>query len=232
MKKLLLLYCIIIPAALVKGQSVDRNFNGIAMAEAYDVHGKPFTEVNKTEINGSAVLNENWGTGFVKFKNGIVVRDMLLQFSLYENELYFKRDNIVYRFDGEIVEFKFTYEEDNIARTVFFRKGYPDYKINNANSFYQVITDGYKVQLIKFMYKVTADELSYGGPVRKKYDQKEQLLFYDVQQSKLIPFKKDKSFFTNNFPGYTDIINRYIQEKNTRSYTETELAELVKLFNQ
>lgn len=213
-------------------QSMDRNFNGIAFAEAYDVHGRPFTEANKNDFDGTPLLNDNWGTGTVWFSRGKVLRDLALQLDLYENRLYFKQDGKVYFFYEPVTAFAFTYTDaNNQPMSVYFRNGYPATGLNHSQSFYQVLADGKNIQLLKYYYKVLADVLNYGGPVRKKYDQREQVFIYDAASETLTPVKKEKQFFSKALPGYASAIDSFVQQTGSKLRTEQDMISLVNMLN-
>ena len=59
--------------------------------EAYNIRGRPFNNPEATNIEGSPLLNQNWGLGTVYFKDGSVAQNVELRFNLEKNELYFNR---------------------------------------------------------------------------------------------------------------------------------------------
>lgn len=233
MLRLFLTAAILVLLAITgSAQSLDRNFNGIAFAEAYDVNGRPFTEVNKNDFDGNPLLNENWGMGVVRFKNGKVLREMNLQLNLYENRLYFKQNDTIYFFLEPVIEFAFTYQDENsLPVSVVYRNGYPQEGLNHTQSFYQVLADGKNIQLLRYSYKVLVDVLNYGGPVRKKYDQKDQLYLYDASSENMIPVKKEKQFFQKALPAYASVIDSILQETKNKLRTDEDITNLVKQLN-
>jgi hypothetical protein len=193
------------------------------------VKGNPFTSKANQNIEGSPLLIDNWTMGEVKLANGFLLKNVELQFDLYENELYFRKDNQVFTFADPVKEFNFNYTDQGAEKHVLFRKGYPDFDNHNDNSFYEVITDGNKVQLLKFLYKRIQEVNAYASPGKKEYADEEELFVYDVQKKSIIKIKSDKTSLLKALPGYENAINTFLSGK--KKISQNELISLIQQLN-
>lgn len=237
MKKMLLFISAISTTAIAIAQDlpaaggVSNNIIGhSAFAEAYDVNGRPLTEVNKV-VAGSPALNENWGRGQVQFLNGFVFKNVELQFDLFNNELHFKKENLVYAFVDAIKEFRLEFTDNERLQSVIFRSGYPDIQKKTAGTFYKVIADGGKLQLLDFCSKEVRENYTYGGPVKKEYQLNDAYYVYDVKTGDLKYINLSKASIVKAFPAYADLIKKIADEKDYSLKNEAEMAALFKLIN-
>jgi hypothetical protein len=167
--KFILILSVTFSIALAGFSQSLNNVAGSAFVEGYDIKVRPFTGKANENIEGTPKLNENWATGEVRLSNNFLLKNVQLQFDLYENEVYFMKDNIVYTFADPVKEFTFSYGDGSDEKRVLFRKGYPDFQNHNDNTFYQVLSDGDKVQLLKFIYKRIEEPDTYVSPGKKLY---------------------------------------------------------------
>ena len=136
---------------------------------AYDISGKPLTSAGPA-MEGSPMLNSNWGKGLVKFKNGHWVSNIELQFNLRENELYFRKNDQILSFVDTVQEFFLAYEEEKLSHSVLYRSGYPFIGKNNSFQFFEVVQDGSLLQLLKMTSKVLVENNNYGRERRKNLE--------------------------------------------------------------
>ena len=199
--------------------------------EAYDVNGKPFTFKTKMNVEGSPMLSESWNIGVVNFEKGQAITKIELQFNLHENELYFRKDNLVYTFADPVREFSFSYNEEDQLRTVKFRNGYAAQQKRTINSFYQVMADGKNLQLLKYVSKIVREKYEYSQPIKKYYDIKEELFIQNNMTGELIAIKKDRQSVNKALPAYSNSINKLTKENNLDLNSENGLIRLIELLN-
>ncbi len=199
--------------------------------EAYDVNGKPFAASNKP-VAGLSVLNDSWGKGEVKFRNGFTLKDMDLKFDLFSNELHFRKDSIEYSFVDPLKEFTMVYPQNDEMRSVVFRSGYPRQERKTENTFYQVVADGQKLQLLNYMSKQVREEYEYLNPVTKSYQLDNAYFVYDVKSGVLKKVNLNKTSFMKALPKYADAIQKFSAEKNYKLNSEIEAKELFQNLNQ
>ena len=199
--------------------------------EAYDVNGKPFTSTGRIDVEGSPMLSDSWNMGVVNFEKGRAITKIELQFNIYENELYFRKDDQVYTFADPVREFSFAYNDEGQSRTVKFRNGYTPQHKRKLNSFYQVLADGKKLQLLKYVSKIVREKWEYSGPVKKYYDLKEELFIQNNMTGELIAVKKDRQSVNKALPAYSNSINKLTKENNLDLNSENGLVRLIELLN-
>ena len=198
---------------------------------AYDISGKPLTSKGPV-MEGSPMLNSNWGKGLVKFKNGNWVKEVDLQFNLRENELYFRKNDITFSFVDTVQEFFLAFEEDNVSHSVLYRSGYPATGKNNNLQFFEVVQDGSILQLLKLTTKVLIEKNSYGRGHEKEYKNSYQWYVFNVKKKEITRIKKDKSSLQQALPDYAKRIEQLALENGYKLRTEDEIAELINLLNR
>ena len=198
---------------------------------AYDISGKPLASKGPA-MDGSPMLNSNWGRGLVKFKNGNWVSDVELQFNIRENELYFRKNNQTFSIVDTVQEFILAYEEEGIPHSVVYRSGYPSIGKHNSLQFFEVIQDGSNLQLLKLTTKVLVEKNSYGRGKEKEYKESFQWYVFNVKKGEITRIKKDKSSLQQALPDYTERIELLTKENGYKLHTEEEIADLINLLNR
>jgi len=201
------------------------------MIEAYDVSGKPFTASARVGVEGTAMLSDEWKEGMVIFEKGYSINKIELQFNLFENELYFKKDNVIYTFADAVREFSIPFNDEGQIRMLKFRNGYTPQHKRTLNSFYQVLADGKKVQLLKYVSKIVRERYEYSAPVKKFYEKKEELFIQDNLTGELTAIKKDKQSVIKALPSYSSSINKLTKENDLDLNAEAGLIRLIELLN-
>ncbi len=232
MKKLIITGAVFLSVLNVYSQSVSNSFNGGPTAEAYDVSGRPLSNVNKIDIDGSPMLSDTWGSGIVKFEGGKQIAFDELQFSLFENELRFRKNKTEFAFADPVKEFKISYTKEGESMVGIFRNGYPDNSKKTIASYYQVLADGNKLHLLKYSSKSIQDNYSYGGPMRKIYKESYEYFLYDAKNETIKPVKFDKASLTKALPDFENAIDEFSKTKKNKLRTEADAVELLNYLNQ
>ncbi len=232
MKMPILLSYLFFSATVTYAQTVADNFSTNGFAEAYDIKGKPFTARNMDDIEGTPMLNDSWEKGQVKFMSGPQLTVPELQFNLFTNQLYFRKDNIVYFFGDPISEFKYQYHDEAGNELAFFRNGYPDNGGKTISTFYRVMADGNNLHLLKYSYKIVRENYVYNGSQKKIYAQMDEWYAYDVKKTAFIKLKMELKYLVKVLPEYADTINKFAAEKKYNLRKETEIAELFGTLNK
>lgn len=152
-----------------------------SIVEVYDAMGRPLTAKDRNAVTGSPMLNENWGTGTIKFHNGRTLQNASLRFNLFTNRLFYKVDELEFILVDPIDEFSFSYEENGKERSVLFRNGYPGTAPGGRELFYEVLSDGPRFQLLKRNYKTIQDFYDYSAAPAKTFRLASELFVFDAQ---------------------------------------------------
>ena len=187
--------------------------NASGMMESYDATGKRIPSNNQI-VSGNKMLSNDFVFGVVKLKDQENKVSLLVNFSLYNNLLLFKKDSLMLTFANPVEEFSMLVKEEGINKAMTFKSGYPKIGTNTESSFYQVVTDGPKIQLLKYIYKTVQDKFSYNGPVQREYAYRENFYLYDAVKKTITEIKPSVKSISKSNPELTASIERYaIQNK-------------------
>lgn len=217
---------------LTGGSAFGQNLGGSGyQLDAYDVRGRVFTSTSNEE-EANPMLNLKWGKGMVQFSNNFWVKEMDLQFNLAVNELYFRKNDQVYTFADSIREFMLVYADENTSRMVRFRSGYPPQgKCTNA-TFYEVLADGNRLQLLDYRTKNLQVINNYGEGTKKVYKEIHQLFWYEPLSRRLVKAQRDAAILKQEFPELASRVDALFQEKKFRLRNEEELVEFMNRLNK
>jgi hypothetical protein len=205
-------------------QSPENNFqqHGYSL-DVYDLSGNRIAPNANGNLTGSPLLNEQWKTGAVVLENGQRFSNLLLQFNLESNRLYFKHDSTTYSFASNVSTFK--------INDALFRSGYPDRKGNPTSFLYRVVTDGPKVQYLMEMRAAIDQHYVYGSAAQSKYVITEQMYMYDVLAKKMTKVSFNKKSVEAALPEYAAQIAKFPAGNNTKFQDEKQIDSLVTKIN-
>lgn len=208
--------------------SVSTNF----FVEAYNIRGKPFTNPDASNIEGSPLLNQDWGKGTVYFKDGSIAQNVDLKFNLEKNELYFNRDGEMFVFNDPILSFRMKYSSSTGLREVHFRSGYPVNGRLLKETFYEVLEDGAKFHFVSYRFSYLADSYRYGGQSKKAFTENEELYIYDVAFGRMLKIKRNESSITDALPEYKDKITSTIRDNKLKLKSNEDVKKIIAELNK
>ncbi|MEN9952240.1 MAG: hypothetical protein RLZZ520_508 [Bacteroidota bacterium] len=214
------------------GQSVSSSVSTNFFVEAYNIRGKPFTNPDASNIEGSPLLNQDWGKGTVYFKDGAVAQNLDLKFNLEKNELYFNREGEMFLFNDPIMSFRMNYSSGSGKKEVHFRSGYPVNGRLLKETFYEVLEDGAKFQFVTYRFTYLADSYRYGGQSKKVFTENEELYVYDVAFGKMIKIKRSESSLVEGLPDYKDKIVAVIRDNKLKLKTNEDVKKVITELNK
>ncbi|MBY0536291.1 MAG: hypothetical protein K2P88_10610 [Chitinophagaceae bacterium] len=230
MKKWSILIGFILSIQFSNAQTVN-NHNSLQL-EAYDVSGKPLTSIPQN-AEGHPFLNENWGKGLVRLRNGYWIKSIDLQFNLYENQLYFRKNNNVFLFTDTVSEFviSFNVDAENTA-TGHYKSGYPAIEKKNAETFYEILAEGQQVHLLKHKYKTMFEKNAIGEAKRMVYKEGENYFLYLPATNKIIRIRLSASSLKEALPEKAAAIDAFMAEKKYKLKNEDQVTALIVYLNQ
>lgn len=208
--------------------SVSTNF----YVEAYNIRGRPFVNPDASNIEGSPLLNLDWGKGTVYFKDGSVAQNVDLKFNLEKNELYFNRDGEMFLFNDPVMSFRMSYASSTGKKEVHFRSGYPVNGRLLKETFYEVIADGAKFQLLAYRSSYLADSYQYGGQAKKAFKENEELYLLDVAFAKMIKIKRTEASLVEALPDLKDKISSAIRNNKLKLKTNDDFTKIFTELNK
>ncbi len=208
--------------------SVSTNF----FVEAYNIRGRPFTNADASNIEGSPLLNQDWGKGTVYFMDGSVAQNIDLKFNLEKNELYFNREGEMFLFNDPIMSFRMSYSSGSGKKEVHFRSGYPVNGRLLKETFYEVLEDGAKFHFVSYRFTYLADSYRYGGQSKKAFTENEELYVYDVAFGKMIKIKRSESSLVEALSDYKDKITSVIRDNKLKLKTNEDVKKIIAELNK
>ncbi|MEY5046296.1 MAG: hypothetical protein RL713_1521 [Bacteroidota bacterium] len=214
------------------GQSISSNVSTTFFVEAYNIRGKPFTNPDASNIEGTPLLNQEWGKGTVYFKDGSVAQNIDLKFNLERNELYFNRDGELFLFNDPIMSFRMSYSSGSGKKEVHFRSGYPVNGRLLKETFYEVLEDGAKFHFVAYRFSYLADSYRYGGQSKKAFTENEELYIYDVAFGKMLKVKRSEASLVEALPDYKDKIVTAIRDNKLKMKTNEDVKKVITELNK
>jgi len=193
-----------------------------------DINGRPYSSKAVDDIEGSPFLLVDWNWGAVKFRNGRFAKDLSLHFNVYNNQLYFKKEERQLMFELPVQEFMIRYLKDNDSVTVVYRSGFPETEKTTWETFLEVLNDG-NLKLLKYRYKVIKSFRPYNQPEKKKFEDREQL--YAFVDGRMLKFKKEKESIIEILPQHKAAILSIIEQKKLKLKNEEDVKTLFEELN-
>jgi hypothetical protein len=219
-------------AVNAKSQSISSTVSTTFFVEAYNIRGKPFTNPDASNIEGTPLLNQEWGKGTVYFKDGSVAQNIDLKFNLERNELYFNRDGELFLFNDPIMSFRMSYSSGSGKKEVHFRSGYPVNGRLLKETFYEVLEDGAKFHFVAYRFSYLADSYRYGGQSKKAFTENEELYIYDVAFGKMLKVKRSEASLVEALPDYKDKIVTAIRDNKLKMKTNEDVKKVITELNK
>lgn len=233
MKKSIIYFFCLLPF-LAKSQTTTpttQNSGVNIFRNIFDETGKPVPPGTLSNIEGSPLLSNDWVLGTVSFFDGRFYNQVLLNFNLFTNELWFLRDSAILMFADPVREFSITYTENKLKKTARYRSGYTGTEKKSSKSFYEVLSEGPVIDLLNFRSRVIEEIVVYGSPVKKTYVAEDKLYIFDVKNKKLRLLSKGINSLIKYFPLYETLINQFVRDNELNMKEENSLILLVKYIN-
>lgn len=202
-----------------------------AMDESYDASGKPFAKNPNTNIEGSEMLNQEWGMGDVKLTRNQSFNKIELQFNLVTQQLFFKKEGTVFPFGDNVLSFTLNYDWNGKSYSVYYKNNYPAYGKQTNASFYQVIFEGQKTDLLKFVYKKREERYQYNEPAKMVYADQADWYYFNKSNAQIMPIKNNLAEIQKNYPANWEAVNAKFQAKNKKHLSEEEMLQLFKILD-
>lgn len=228
--KQLFFYLIFFWPYFAKSQSGIIGDNKNLTIEAYDLNGKRIPSGDEVEPEGSKMLLDQYVKGTVRLKGSSGTVNLMINLSLTDNQLLFKKDSTVLAFATDVDSFSVPVTHSGKREQMNFKAGFPSAGANNSNTLYQVLQDGQRVQLLKFVYKVAEELYSYGGPIRKEFTTKNKLYIYDKKNGTITEITTAGKAVKKSLPDYSPVVDNFLLQKKIK--TEQDVASLVSVINE
>jgi hypothetical protein len=191
------------------------------------ISSKVFSSERYSDVRGTPFLFEKWMKGTVTTPRGIY-NDLEIKFNVYDNALFFSRDDNAYEFTDNITSFTLMPKPDDKSSYLVYKKGItgPDFK---PTEFVRVLAEGNGASAYKLDQKYFSEKSEINAGIVKTFAHNSK---YYIQVNKNISFVKlNKAEILNVLKDKEDKLNTYISEKKLNFKKDTDLIELVNYYN-
>lgn len=190
------------------------------------LQGRPVLEFG-TDIQGTAFYSNDWTAGLVLFKDGKFAKGLPLRFNVYNNKVYFQREENQLEFTEPVRAFWLGTDSVTAA---LFRNGYTPVDKNDGETFYEVLANG-KVQLLKYRQKLVREIAKLNMPKEKMFEDVEALYVF-LPNYRIEKIKKNKSDILKALPEHADAINKILDANKLNLKNEESLVTLFRELNK
>ncbi|MCX6319612.1 MAG: hypothetical protein NTW29_20205 [Bacteroidetes bacterium] len=196
-----------------------------------DLTVKPMRLPALAEVGGSIFLNADYKPAQVLISPDKIVMDVPVKFNVFNNAVMIQKDGMEMRLEQF---YEVDYDEtapDGSTRHVRFKQGYPDADNHTNTSVYQVLSEGPKVHLLKYMTQKVEDAATLGDYSRRELVTTEQLYLY-VPGDALKKIKSVKKDLAEILPAMAAKIDEIVSANNLKLKNESEISLLVESLNK
>ena len=184
-----------------------------------DIQGRVITEQSYTDVIGSPFLNDAFVNGNVVLTNGVKFKSVLLKYSSYNDELFFKNPK-----DESLLSFVVPVKSFELLGQTYVN-GFPRIDNFTENSFYELIANS-SVKLLVKNYKTILENKPYNSAsVEKKFE--DNKIYYVFKAGKMKRFKPSKKDFMETFADKSSEIDIFLKKEKVDFKNN---ADLVKVF--
>lgn len=196
-----------------------------AFLNIYDLNGRLIPSSNEqTYAEGFPYVTEFFNKGIVQFSNGVQSANLFINYNLFDNTLRFRKDSNEYIMMDAVTGFTL---RDANALNYQFKNNFPAIGKKTSATFYQVLTNGTNIQLLKYSYKKIASVYHYGMNETKQIDCNNEYYVYDIANAKLVNIEKSINSIVKALPAYEKAIDKYISENGANIKKEEQLIKLI-----
>ena len=197
--------------------------------EFHDVDGNLIPIGYHPDINGTPMLNEKSGYASIIFKNRQPISDSMINYSLFDNKLFFIRNGQYYLINFPVKDFTIQYSENQGAKISYhFKSGFPTFEEFDSSTFFEVLLEGNSFEFLKWQHKRILESQNYGGAIEKEYSTLQEFLVYLPKENKMVSLgiKPTINGIKKSFPSYLNQIDSYITAHKTNFKKEGEYIQL------
>ena len=180
-------------------------------------------------VAGSPLLQDQWAFGILKFENGKVFSDSSVNYSLYNDKLFFKRKGNIYPIDYPVKEFILEYSNNLGEKRVFhFEKNFPSIDQNDSTTFYEIIFDGASIKFLKKENKIVRTRHPYNEPEEREYSTETKFFIFFPKENKIVELGRKATLkdLRKNLPQYSHLIDSYNSSHKLDMKNDSDLKQL------
>ncbi len=183
------------------------------------------------EIGGNPFMTSDYKTGKVIMDNDLIVTGVPIKFNIFSNAIMIQKDGQEMKLESfKLVSYEDVQDPSNIKH-VEFGQGYPEVDNHNSKSVYQVLSNGTKVKLLKYLTQKIEDVNSLGEYSKREIVTTEQLYIY-IPGGTIKKIKSSKKDIKDLLPELSTKIDEFTASKNLKMKSEADIVLLVDEINK
>ena len=181
-------------------------------------------------VAGSPYLLKDWVNGTVYYKNGRVVTQFKLRFDCPRNYLQMEFKGQTFSPQTSSIT-SFVLYPKNSKDSMVFRKGYPVSGAYNAETFYQVLTNG-KASLLYILSKTIVEDKDILPSSTKRFFEEEDefFLFSNGSITKLI--RNDREKLAAQFPAQQAALLKFMEDEEMKMRSAEDFIKFTAKYNE
>jgi hypothetical protein len=184
------------------------------------VSNRTFNSDKFSEIKGSVFLYDKWFPGEVRSKRGLY-KDLELKLDLYNNAVYFKRDDLANEFQEEIIGFTIINKDSQ-----FFKRGYAGNGLKQEQ-FVQVLAEG-KISLLRSDIKLVSEMSEINAGIVKTFNNLTRYYIVKNNRAELVKLNKD---LLDHLDDQKDMVKAYMEDKKIPAKKESDFTQIFRYYN-
>ena len=195
----------------------------------FDATGNPIVINDHSNVEGSPLLQEKWVSGIIKLKNGLTFSDSAINFSLFDDKLFFKRNDETFPINYPVREFLIKYSADpNENKIYHFQNSFPAIDKKDSLTFYQILFEGNSIRLLKWQHKKVRSVYKYNEPFHREYFPVQEFFAFFPKENKITELgtRINLKELKKNLPKYSKQIDWYNSSHKLNSQKEDDLVQL------
>lgn len=190
------------------------------------VTSKSFNSEKYSGIRGTPFLFDKWLKGTVNTPRG-VYQNLELKFNVYDNALFFNKNDESFELQDNIVSFTLMPKPDDASSYLVYKNGISGADLK-GNEYVQVLLEG-----VVCLYKLDVKQLSelseINAGIVKTFANTAK--YYIMKNNQLRFLKLNKSEILNVLSDKQDKISAYINEKKYFFRKDAELVDVLKYYS-
>ncbi|MDP3667767.1 MAG: hypothetical protein Q8R50_13880 [Sediminibacterium sp.] len=189
------------------------------------VTNRSFNTDKYSGIKGTPFLQDKWIKGTATTPRGIY-QQLELKFNVYDNTLFFNKEDEAFEFQDEITSFTLMPKPDDSATYLVYKKGITGADFSR-NQYVQVLLEG-PVGLYKLAIKQVSEMSEINAGIVKTFTNNSKYYISKNNQPRFI--KINKSEILDSLSDQREKIQSYINEKKLSFRKDSDLVEVLKYY--
>lgn len=186
------------------------------------VTAKNFNTEKYAGMKGTPFLQDRWIRGTATTPKG-VYQDLELKFNVYDNTLFFNKDDEAFEFQDEVLSFTLMPKPDDSTTYLYYKKGITGADFT-GNQYVQVLLEG-PVGLYKLNLKQVSEMSEINAGIVKTFTNNSK--YYISKNQHLQFIKINKTDILNSLADKREKIQSYINEKKLSFRKDSDLIEVL-----